>query len=66
MAYRPLEEKIPELPEPAEAAKAPEEIMTEEELYLTGQHIEQYRHATYLPDDYSLEGVKTRPGGLKD
>lgn len=32
--------------------------MTNEELYLTGLHIEQYRHATYLPDDYYLEGLK--------
>ena len=29
--------------------------MTVEELYLTGQHIEQYRHATYRPDPYYLE-----------
>ena len=27
---------------PAKAAKEPAEIMTNEELYLTGQHIEQY------------------------
>ncbi len=31
--------------------------MTNEELYLTGLHIEQYRHATYLPDPYYLEGA---------
>lgn len=47
--YRPEEPEIPKLPEPAKAAKSPADIMTNEELYLTGQHIEQYRHATYLP-----------------
>lgn len=65
VAYTPLEEKIPELPEPAKAAKEPEEIAMVEELYLTGQHIEQYRHATYLPDDYYLEGIKRDPGDIR-
>ena len=49
---------IPELAEPAKAPAAPEEMLTNEELYLTAQHIEQYRHATWLPDPYYLEGLK--------
>lgn len=65
VAYRPLKKEIPKLPEPAEASKAPEEIMTVEELYLTGQHIEQYRHATYRPDPYYLEALKRDPGDLR-
>ena len=63
--YRPEEPGIPRLPEPAQAAKPPAEIMTNEELYLTGQHIEQYRHATYLPDPYYLEGLKRDPGDIR-
>ena len=62
VAYQPVEKEIEQLPDPAEAAKDPEEIMTNEELFLTGQHIEQYRHATYLPDPYYLEGLKRDPG----
>ena len=62
VAYRPVEDKIPELGQPAEAAKQPEEIMTNEELLLTAQHIEQHRHATYLPDPHYLEGLKRDPG----
>ena len=62
VAYRPVEDQIPELGQPAEAAKQPEEIMTNEELLLTAQHIEQHRHATYLPDPYYLEGLKRDPG----
>ena len=62
VSYRPVEDKIPELGQPAEAAKQPEEIMTNEELLLTAQHIEQHRHATYLPDPYYLEGLKRDPG----
>lgn len=63
--YRPEDAGIPELAKPAEAAKDPEEIMTNEELFLTGQHIEQYRHATYLPDPYYLEGLKRDPGDIR-
>lgn len=63
--FTPLEEKIPKIPEPAQAAKDPHEILTCEELYLTGLHIEQYRHATYLPDDYYLEGLKRDEGDIR-
>lgn len=63
--YEPEPDSIPHLPEPAKAAKEPQEIMTNEELYLTGLHIEQYRHATYLPDPYYLEGLKRDPGDIR-
>lgn len=63
--YQPEALEIPKLPEPAKAAKEPSEIMNNEELYLTGQHIEQYRHATYLPDPYYLEGLKRDPGDIR-
>lgn len=62
VSYQPEEEKIPEFGKPGEAAKEPEEIMTNEELLLTAQHIEQHRHATYLPDSYYLEGLKRDSG----
>ncbi|MDO5345791.1 MAG: DUF5107 domain-containing protein [Lachnospiraceae bacterium] len=65
VSFTPPEEKIPKLPEPAQPAKDPEEIQTCEELYLTGLHIEQYRHATYLPDDYYLEGLKRDAGDIR-
>ena len=65
LSYVPEAEKIEKIPEPAEPAKQPEEIMTCEELYLTGQHIEQYRHATYDPDPYYLEGLKRDPKDIR-
>lgn len=46
------------VPEPAKALDKPENISSLEELYLAGQHLEQYRHATYHPADYYLEGLK--------
>ncbi len=63
--YAPQESRIEEIPEPAAPAKQPENIATVEELYLTGLHIEQYRHATYLPDPYYLEGLKRDPGDIR-
>lgn len=58
VSYQPEELELAKIPEPAQAAKDPEEIMTNEELYLTGLHLEQYRHATYQPEDYYKEGLK--------
>ena len=53
------------IPEPAEALKKPEEIQSLEELYLAGQHLEQYRHATFLPNDYYLEGLRRDPTDIR-
>lgn len=46
------------IPEPAKALEKPENVKSLEELYLAGQHLEQYRHATFSPADYYLEGLK--------
>ncbi|WP_099467608.1 DUF5107 domain-containing protein [Konateibacter massiliensis] len=63
--YEPKQKKEQELPEAAKPALSPEEIKTNEELYLTGLHIEQYRHATYLADPYYLEGLKRDEGDMR-
>jgi tetratricopeptide (TPR) repeat protein len=39
----------------------PEQIATVEELYLTGVHLEQNRHATRRPELYWLEALKRDP-----
>ena len=44
-----------EVPNPAKAAKEPKDIDSNEQLYLTGLHLEQYRHATYDPIPYYQE-----------
>lgn len=49
------------VPEPALAAKDPAEVATNEQLFLTGLHIEQYRHATYSPVDYYEEALRRDP-----
>ena len=50
---------------PAKAAQEPKDIASMEQLYLTGLHLEQYRHATYNPADYYLEGLKREPGDVR-
>ena len=63
--YQPAEQEIPEMAKPAMKALKPEEILTNEELLLTAEHIEQYRHATFLPDPYYLEALKRDPGDMR-
>ena len=50
-----------EMPPPAEPATLPQEIKSIEELYLNGLHLEQYRHATYRPEDYYQEALRREP-----
>lgn len=56
--YKKEKDILKPLPKPQNPAQDPKDIKTTEELYLTGQHIEQYRHATFIADDYYLEGLK--------
>lgn len=53
-------------PNPAKAAVSPEETTTCEQLYLTGLHLEQYRHATYIASDYYAEALKRDPSDLRN
>lgn len=46
-----------QIPEPAKAAKLPKDIESNEQLYLTALHLEQYRHATYDPRPYYEEAL---------
>lgn len=57
-SYTPAPKEYEQTPPPAEACKKPSEIHSLEELYLTALHLEQYRHATYRPEDYYLEGLR--------
>lgn len=40
----------------------PQDIGSSDELYLTGEHLEQYRHPTRPPEDYWNEAVRRDPG----
>ncbi|WP_286897829.1 MULTISPECIES: DUF5107 domain-containing protein [Sphingobacterium] len=54
-----------DIPKPAQAALLPEDIRSIEELFLTGQHLEQYRHATYNPLDYYKEALRREPNDIR-
>ena len=54
-------DEVKPIPDAAEAALLPEEIKTTEQLYLTGLHLEQYRHATYNPVEYYEEALCRDP-----
>ncbi|WP_111765945.1 DUF5107 domain-containing protein [Nakamurella deserti] len=43
----------------------PGDIVSNDELYLTGLHLEQYRHATRLPEPYWAEAVRRDPGDIR-
>ncbi|CUH94786.1 hypothetical protein P22_0852 [Propionispora sp. 2/2-37] len=66
IVYRPERESLQPPPAPARAIPAdPKELPTNEALYLAGLHLEQYRHATYEPDRYYLEGLSRDPEDLR-
>jgi tetratricopeptide (TPR) repeat protein len=61
VSFTPLPGDSGPLPQPAVAARPPQEIPTVEELYLNGLHLEQYRHATFAPEPYYEEGLRRDP-----
>lgn len=61
IAYQPAKPSIEQVPDAAKPLQEPAELKTNEQLYLAGLHLEQYRHATFEPEDYYLEGLKRDP-----
>ncbi|MFE4951934.1 DUF5107 domain-containing protein [Leifsonia sp. NPDC056665] len=51
-----------DLAEPATEIPAPETISSNDELYLAGVHLAQYRHATRDPEPYWEEALRRDPG----
>ncbi|WP_018759758.1 DUF5107 domain-containing protein [Paenibacillus terrigena] len=65
ISYQPKPKKVEQTPDPAKAIGEPEALKNTEALYLAGLHLEQYRHATYEPDAYYLEGLRRDPGDIR-
>ncbi len=61
LAWQPEPPIEREPPAPATEPPAPEQIESIEELYLTGLHLEQYRHATRSSEAYWREGLRREP-----
>ncbi len=61
LSWEPEPDEIQPIPDAAEAALLPQDIKTNEQLYLTGLHLEQYRHATWSALDYYEEALRRDP-----
>lgn len=61
IAYRPEGGDARSLPAPASEPPAPAAIESNDELYVTGTHIDQYRHATRSADSYWREALRRDP-----
>ena len=53
------------IPDAAEAALPPLDTKTNDQLYLTGLHLEQYRHATWSALDYYEEALRRDPSDVR-
>ena len=58
-------DEIRPIPDAAEAALSPEDTKTVDQLYLTGLHLEQYRHATWSALDYYEEALRRDPRDVR-
>ncbi|MBC7400260.1 MAG: DUF5107 domain-containing protein [Mucilaginibacter sp.] len=65
LKYDPANNKLNNTPEAAKPALLPHEIEHIEQLFLTGQHLEQYRHATYSPVPYYEEALRRDAGDIR-
>ena len=61
IAYQPKPRAKGEVPPPATEPPAPSDIASADELFVTGLHLEQYRHATRCPTLYWREAVRRDP-----
>src|SRR5581483_2904225 len=61
LSYQPLRRMAGPAPAAATEPPPPEQIASADELYLTGLHLEQYRHATRSPATYWEEALRRDP-----
>jgi len=65
VAYSPIKLEPEPTPESVEAPPSPDQIETNEELYLTGLRIEQFHNPALDPDPYWLEALSRDPGDVR-
>lgn len=61
ISYQPRSRAKGKVPPPATEPPAPKAIASADELYLTGLHLDQYRHATRSPVLYWAEALRRDP-----
>jgi len=65
IAYAPKAARDATPPAPATEPAAPSEIVSADQLYITGLHLDQYRHATRSPVDYWREALRRDAGDAR-
>jgi tetratricopeptide (TPR) repeat protein len=66
LRYKSKSDQQNEIPQPADPALEPQDVANNEQLYLTGLHLEQYRHATYSPVPYYEEALRRDPNDIRN
>src|ERR1035438_8610755 len=61
LRYAPAEIIPVDRPEVATEPPPPQQVSSNDELYLIGLHLEQYRHATRNPEPYWREAIRRDP-----
>ncbi len=62
IAYAPKPRTVGKVPPPATEPPLPKDGSSNDELFVTGLHLEQYRHATRMPESYWREALRRDPG----
>jgi len=62
ICYAPPRRAKKQVPAAATEPAAPADMASVDELYVAGLHLEQYRHATRMPEDYWREVLRRDPG----
>ena len=65
LLWKAEDDEIRPIPDAAEAALSPQDTKTNDQLYLTGLHLEQYRHATWSALDYYEEALRRDPDDVR-
>ena len=65
LSWQAESDEIRPIPDAAEAALSPQDTKTNDQLFLTGLHLEQYRHATWSALDYYEEALRRDPNDVR-
>ena len=65
LSWQAESDEIRPIPDAAEAALSPQDRKTNDQLYLTGLHLEPYRHATWSALDYYEEALRRDPNDVR-
>ncbi|MDR3458287.1 MAG: DUF5107 domain-containing protein [Verrucomicrobiae bacterium] len=65
ISYQPKPRLTGTVPPPATEPPAPAGIASSDELFITGLHLDQYRHATRCPTLYWREALRRDPGDAR-